>query len=87
MLNHIWGWKLSFGLGSVSGIVTLFLGPSALTAATTAGRALERIPLTRIASAAALIFAVVLAALLSLLGQELLHHLHARHVSAAVWEA
>jgi hypothetical protein len=85
VLNDIWGWRLSVGLGSVSGIVTLFLGPSALTAATTAGRALERIPLTRIASAAALIFAVVLGALLSLLGQELLHHLHARHASA-VWE-
>ena len=87
VLRDIWGWKLSVGLGSVSGIVTLFLGPSALTAATTAGRALERIPLTRIANLAALIFAVVLGALLSLLGQELLHRLHAFHPGVAVWKA
>jgi Patatin-like phospholipase len=87
VLSDIWGWRLSVGVGSLSGIVTLFLGPSALTAATTAGRALERIPLTRIASAAALIFAVVLGALLSLLGQDLLHRLHGFYPGVAVWKA
>jgi hypothetical protein len=86
-LRELWGWRLSVGLGSLSGIVTLFLGPSALTAATTAGRKLERIPLTRIASVAALIFAVVLAAQLSLLGQELLQRLHAFDPGVAVWKS
>ena len=65
--------------------MTIFLGPSALSAATKAGEALERFPLTRIASIAAVVFAVVLAALLSLLGQSLVHALHAGRADIAVW--
>lgn len=72
-------------LGGLSGIVTVLLGPSALTAATKAGQALERIPLTRIVSVAAFVFAVVLGTLLSLLGQQLVCWLGAGGRDTAVW--
>jgi hypothetical protein len=58
------------GVGGVSGVLTLFLGSSRLTAATKTAEALKSVSLSRIASGAAVIFAVVLAALLSLAGQQ-----------------
>jgi Patatin-like phospholipase len=53
----------------LSGILTLFLGPSALTSATRAGQAKERFPISLIASIAAVIFAASIGILLSLSGQ------------------
>jgi hypothetical protein len=58
------------GVGGVSGVVTLFLGSSGMTAATQAAAALKNVSLRRIASGAAVIFALILAALLSLAGQK-----------------
>lgn len=80
-----WSRALGFGVGGVSGIVTLLLGPSALTAATRAGKALERVPLTRIASIAAVIFAAALGALLSILGFHLVRALGVRDATTATW--
>jgi hypothetical protein len=62
--------RTGLGVGGVSGIVTLFLGSSGLTAATKAAEAMKNVSLSRIASAAAVIFALILAALLSLAGQK-----------------
>jgi hypothetical protein len=59
------------GIGGVSGLVTLLLGSSGLTAATKAAEAAKHISLARLASLAAVIFAFVLAALLALLGQQI----------------
>jgi hypothetical protein len=58
------------GVGGVSGVITLLLGSSSLTAATKAAEALKNVSLSRIASAAAVIFALILAVMLSLAGQE-----------------
>ena len=75
-----WAKVLGIGISGLSGIVTLFLGSSARTSATGAGVAEERLPLTRIASVAAVIFAVSIGALLSVLGQRLVMSLcHAWH--------
>jgi hypothetical protein len=67
------GWARLFagGLGGVSGLVTLLLGSSSLTAATRAATVLKNVKWSRIAALAAVIFAVLLAALASLAGQEL----------------
>jgi len=62
---------LGLSIGGLSGLGTLFLGPSTRTAATSPGVAQERLPLTRIASVAAVIFAASIAVLLSILGQRL----------------
>jgi Patatin-like phospholipase len=62
--------RIGLSVGGVSGIITLFLGASGLTAATKAGEALKNLSLNRIASGAAVIFAIILAALLSLVGQK-----------------
>jgi hypothetical protein len=62
--------RTGLGVGGVSGIVTLFLGSSGLTAATKAAEALKNVSLSRIASGAAVIFALILATLLSLAGQK-----------------
>ena len=59
------------GLGGLSGLVTLLLGSSSLTAATRAATVLKNMKWTRIVALAAVIFAVLLAALASLAGQEL----------------
>lgn len=80
-----WTRALGFGLGGVSGIVTLLLGPSALTAATSAGKALERVPVSRIASIAAVIFAAALGALLSILGRQLTRALGVHDAATAAW--
>lgn len=85
--NLLWGvWGgIGLGLGSLSGILTVSLGPSALTAATKAGEALERIPLTRIVSIAAVVFAVILTVLLSYLGQQLVAALPAAVPHIGAW--
>jgi Patatin-like phospholipase len=69
----LWGQSelIALGAGSISGIVTLVLGWSGKTAATKAGEALKSLSLIRIASIAAVVFAVSLAVLLSLLDQQL----------------
>ena len=85
-LTHgAWGAIAGLGVGGVSGILTLFLGPSTLTAATKGREAVERVPLMRIASIAAFVFAVILVALLSLLGHQLLCKLQVDHAYVAVW--
>jgi Patatin-like phospholipase len=68
------GWGRIVGLlttGGVSGAVTLLLGSSGKTAATEALQALKNVPLMRIASAAAIIFAVAVTSLLALADQSL----------------
>jgi Patatin-like phospholipase len=68
---HALALKLTgLGVGGVSGVVTLFLGSSRLTAATQAAAALKSVSLSRIASGAAVIFALILAGLLSVAGQK-----------------
>ena len=64
-------WLKALGVivSGLSGILTLILGPSALTSATRAGQPKERFPLSRIASIAAVIFAATIAVLLALSGQ------------------
>jgi hypothetical protein len=57
--------------GITAGTVTLVLGSSKLTAATKAVQTLKNVPYTRIASGAAIVFAIVSAALLALLDQKL----------------
>jgi Patatin-like phospholipase len=59
------------GVGAVSGLLTLLLGSSGVTAATKAAEAVKHLSLARLASLAAVIFAFVLAALLALAGQQL----------------
>jgi hypothetical protein len=59
------------GIGGVSGIATLLLGSSGMTAATKAGEALKHVSLAKIAGLAAVIFAFALASLLALVGQDL----------------
>jgi len=65
------GWLKALGVivSGLSGILTLILGPSALTSATRAGQTKERFPLSRIASIAAVIFAASIGVLLALSGQ------------------
>jgi len=65
------GWNIAAVGGGASGLVTLLLGSSALTAATKAAQALKSASLMRIASAAAIVFAVLIAALLALTNQQL----------------
>jgi hypothetical protein len=69
----LWGQSklIALGGGGISGIVTLLLGSSGMTAATKAGEALKSLSLIRLASIAAVIFAVSLAVLLSLFDQQL----------------
>jgi hypothetical protein len=57
--------------GGVSGVLTLVLGSSGLTAATKAAQTLKSVPLMRIASAAAVIFAVLIVSLLAFFDQQL----------------
>jgi hypothetical protein len=64
-------WLKALGVlvSGLSGILTLFLGPSALTSATRPGQAKERFPISLIASIAAVIFAASIGVLLALSGQ------------------
>jgi hypothetical protein len=59
------------GLGGASGLLTLILGGNSSTAGTIAGRVLKSLSWQRIASIAAVIFAVTLGILLCLIGQHL----------------
>jgi hypothetical protein len=59
------------GVGGASGLLSILLGSSEKTAATVAGQALKRLSYQRIASIAAVIFAMVLIVLLSMVGQHL----------------
>jgi hypothetical protein len=61
------------GAGGLSGFITLLLGSGTLTAATRAGEAVKSVSPKRIAGMAALVFALFLAALLSLADQQLVH--------------
>ena len=61
-----WHWWTTFGIGSVSGLVTTMLGSSSLTAATTARKAASYLSLEQLGSIAGLVFAIVLLAALSL---------------------
>ncbi|HEX5460914.1 MAG TPA: patatin-like phospholipase family protein [Steroidobacteraceae bacterium] len=56
-------------VGGASGLVTLLLGWSEKTGATVAAQALKKVSLSQIASAAAVVFAVVLTALLASAGR------------------
>jgi hypothetical protein len=72
LLAH--SWVVVTGLGGLSGITTLLLGSSGLTAATAtraATEALKHVTLGRLASLAAVVFALVIGAVLALLGQKL----------------
>ena len=57
--------------GGTSGLATLLLGSSGLTAATKAAQRVKSVPLTRLTSAAAVIFAILLTSVLALLNQQL----------------
>jgi hypothetical protein len=75
------------GLGGVSGIVTLLLGSSGATAATKAAEAVKHLSLARIASLAAVRFALVIGAVLALLGQDLVKAVEAdEHSCPLGWE-
>ncbi len=69
VLLYGWNWVVAAFTGGASGIVTLILGSGGATAATKAQQTLKSIPLMRLASGAALIFAILLASLLALLDQ------------------
>jgi Patatin-like phospholipase len=71
VLQGSWARLFAGGVGGLSGLVTLLLGSSSLTAATRAATVLKNVKWSRIAALAAVIFAVLLAALASLAGQEL----------------
>jgi WD40 repeat protein len=66
--------------GGVSGLLTLALGSSSLTAATKAAQSLKSIPLMRLASGAAIIFAILLGSVLALLDRQLENVLLVRDV-------
>ena len=71
VLRSGWNWLVAALTGGASGLVTLILGSSGATAATKATQTLKSMPLMRIASGAALVFALLLASLLALLDQML----------------
>jgi hypothetical protein len=64
---------LGIAISVLSGMITLFLGPSGLTSATRAGEVHERLPFTRIAGIAAVIFAASIGLLLAILAQFVQH--------------
>jgi Patatin-like phospholipase len=70
-LRYGWNGLVAAVAGGASGLVTLILGSSGLTAATKAAQTLKSVPLMRLAAAAAIIFAILIASLLSLLDQQL----------------
>jgi hypothetical protein len=63
-LDSAWGYAIG-AVGGVSGLVALVLGGSAWTAATNAAKVARRLSLTQIASIAGVLFALVLAILIS----------------------
>jgi hypothetical protein len=70
-LQYGWNGLVAAVAGGASGLVTLVLGSSSLTAATKAAQTLKSVPLMRLAAAAAVIFAILIASLLALLDQQL----------------
>lgn len=64
-LQAAWAWALAAAGGTLSGLVTITMGSSAKSAATTARRAFETQPVTLTVSLATLIFLPLLAILLS----------------------
>ena len=64
-LESAWAWKLAAAGGGVSGLVSILTGASAKSAATTARRAIERLPVTLTVSIATLIFLPLLAVLVA----------------------
>jgi hypothetical protein len=70
-LSYGWNGLVAAVAGGASGIVTLVLGSSGLTAATKAAQTLKSVPLMRLAGAAAVIFAILIASLLALLDRQL----------------
>ena len=85
LLRHEWSRLIVPFAGGVSGLITLVLGSSSATAATRAVQALKRMPLMRIAGIAAVIFAVLLAALMSLFDAQLEGLLHGLLTRAPLW--
>jgi patatin-like phospholipase len=65
LLESAWAWKLAAAGGGVSGLVSILSGASAKSAATTARRTIERLPVTLTVSIATLIFLPLLAVLLA----------------------
>ena len=70
-LSYGWNGLVAAVAGGASGLVTLVLGSSGLTAATKAAQTLKSVPLMRLAGAAAVIFAILIASLLALLDRQL----------------
>lgn len=69
-LNGVWGAVVG-AAGGTSGLTALILGSSGLTAATKVGQTLKSIPLMRLASAAAVVFALTIACLLALIDRSI----------------
>ena len=71
LMDLAWSKSVAAFAGGASGLITLILGSSSVTAATRAAQVLKSMPLMRLASIAAVVFAAVLAALLSLVDRQL----------------
>ena len=69
-LRYGWNGLVAALAGGASGLVTLVLGSSSLTTATKAAQTLKSVPLMRLAAAAAVVFAALIASLLALLDQQ-----------------
>ena len=67
----LFGWHWLLGVGGVSGFITIGLGASSKTLATTGWNAVKSLSLTHLVSVAAFIFALFLATILSLLDDQL----------------
>lgn len=71
LLQTAWAWAVTAMGSVVSGFITGKLGWSNVTSATSAGQMLKNVAPMRVASAAAVIFALLITSLLSLLDQNL----------------
>ena len=69
-MHRLSAWILA-AAGGVSGLATVLLGSSGLTAATKAAQLVKSVPLMRLTSAAAVIFAILLTSVLALVNQQL----------------
>ena len=79
-LQAAWAWAVTAMGSVVSGFITGKLGWSNVTSATTAGQKLKNVSPMRLASVAAVIFALLISALLSLLDQNMEALMTAPHV-------
>ncbi len=77
--------RLFAAVGGLSGIATLLLGSSTLTAATKAASALKNLKWSRVAAAAAILFAVMLASLASWAGQALARWVSSDPTQPSIW--